>query len=84
MFLMSERLFILSEFSEIVSESIPISDNMVYNSSIKRLNEEELEIMDRDGLIEVIGFMLNSIYNKESLQRIYNVVSRLLKKEAGE
>lgn len=40
--------------------------------------------MDRDSLIEVIGFMLNSIYNKESLQRIYNVVSRLLKKEAGE
>ena len=73
-----------SGFPEIVSESIPISDNMVYNSSIKRLNEEELEIMDRDGLIEVIGFMLNSIYNKESLQRIYNVVSRLLKKEAGE
>ncbi len=73
-----------SGFPEIVSESIPISDNMVYNSSIKRLNEGGLEIMDRDGLIEVIGFMLNSIYNKESLQRIYNVVSRLLKKEAGE
>lgn len=74
----------ISTYVEIVSESIPNSENMVYNSSIKRLNEEELEIMDRDGLIEVIGFMLNSIYNKESLQRIYNVVSRLLKKEAGE
>ena len=74
----------ISTYLEIVSESIQNSENMVYNSSIKRLNEEELEIMDRDGLIEVIGFMLNSIYNKESLQRIYNVVSRLLKKEAGE
>ena len=74
----------ISTYVEIVSESIPNSENMVYNSSIKRLNEEELEIMDREGLIEVIGFMLNSIYNKESLQRIYNVVSRLLKKEAGE
>ncbi len=80
MFLMSEQLFILSEFSEIVSESIPISDNMVYNSSIKRLNEEELEIMDRETLQNGICDIVCEISDVEILMKILTYVNRMILK----
>lgn len=39
--------------------------------------------MDRDFLIEAICSMARCINKDESLKRIYNLVSRLLKKEAN-
>lgn len=38
--------------------------------------------MDRDDLIEAICSMVRCINKDDSLKRIYNLVSRILKKEA--
>lgn len=52
--------------------------NNSYNNGRKGKN------MESKDLTKVICSMVKQLHNKESLWRIYNVVSRLLKKEAVE
>ncbi len=69
-----------SGFPEIVSESIPISDNMVYNSSIKRLNEEEHR-MDTQALKDCIMKKVNGVTDAQKLYAIYIFIKRYINKK---
>lgn len=71
----------ISTYVEIVSKGVSNSENMIYNSSINRLNREELKLMDRDSLIETMCTLIRNIHNNDSLKRIYNLVYFLLKNE---
>lgn len=70
-----------SGFPEIVSESIPISDNMVYNSSIKRLNEEELGDMENQALKDSIIKRVKQIVDERTLYAIYIFISHYASKK---
>lgn len=71
----------ISTYVEIVSKGISNSPDMLYNSSIKRLNEEEQGTMDRDILIEAIYSLIKNIRNNNSLMRIYNLANYLFRNE---
>lgn len=70
----------ISTYVEIVSKGISNSPGMLYNSSIKRLNEEELEIMDRETLQNGICDIVYKISDVEILVKILTYVNRMILK----
>lgn len=70
----------ISTYVEIVSESIPNYDNMVYNSSIERLKEEELRVMEKEALQNGICDIVCKISDVEILMKILTYVNRMILK----